>query len=91
MNNSNSRDIPDTAHVNGRTISRSGPAQGTGRNDSFKGRPWLAIKWKCCQTYSRVYRRADATAYVGRCPKCQRQINVPVGQGGTSARFFEAG
>ncbi|MCC7408583.1 MAG: hypothetical protein IT442_10965 [Phycisphaeraceae bacterium] len=53
-------------------------------------RPWLAIHWRCCQTYSRIYRSPDATAYVGRCPKCGKALRVPIGPAGTSSRFFEA-
>ncbi|MEX2216748.1 MAG: hypothetical protein WD768_21720 [Phycisphaeraceae bacterium] len=57
---------------------------------SLRGRPWLAIQWKCCSVYSRVYRNAAGTAYDARCPRCGRVIHVQVGEGGTSSRFFEA-
>lgn len=56
----------------------------------FRGRPWLAVAWKCCSTYSRIYRNAEGTAYEGRCPRCMRPVNVRVGPGGTNNRFFEA-
>jgi len=55
------------------------------------GRPWIAVEWECCSTYSRVYRNDAGTAYAGRCPKCGRQASVRVGPGGTDARFFKAG
>lgn len=55
-----------------------------------RGRPWLAIHWKCCHTYSRIYRNAEGTAYAGRCPGCGKALRVAVGEGGTDARFFEA-
>ena len=58
---------------------------------SLTGRPWLAIQWKCCTTYSRVYRNAAGDAYEGRCPRCGKPVRVKVGEGGTSSRFFEAG
>ena len=58
---------------------------------SLTGRPWLAIQWKCCSTYSRVYRNAAGDAYDGRCPRCGKPVRVKVGEGGTSSRFFEAG
>lgn len=54
-------------------------------------RPWLAVRWRCCSTYSRVYRHPDATEYVGACPRCGGPIRVKVGPGGTGNRFFEAG
>ncbi|MFA9479129.1 hypothetical protein ACERK3_12625 [Phycisphaerales bacterium AB-hyl4] len=57
---------------------------------SLRGRPWLAVMFKCCQAYSRVYRNREATAYEGRCPKCHRPLRVAIGPGGTSTRFFEA-
>ena len=53
-------------------------------------RPWLAIRWQCCATYSRVYRNRSRTAYEGHCPKCARAIKVPIGPGGTNNRFFDA-
>ena len=58
---------------------------------AFKARPWLAVRWRCCSVYSRVYRNAQGTAYVGRCPKCRQEVRARVGEGGTSNRFFEAG
>lgn len=65
------------------------PSAEAGKN-SLQGRPWLAIHWRCCQVYNRVYRNADGTAYEGRCPKCGRPVTVRVGPGGTNNRFFEA-
>lgn len=57
----------------------------------FVGRPWLAVKWRCCSVYSRIYRNRDATAYEGRCPRCGAPVRATIGPGGTSQRFFEAG
>lgn len=54
------------------------------------GRPWLAIHWKCCSVYSRVYRQPDAKAYEGRCPRCGRPLKVGISPTGTSNRLFEA-
>jgi len=53
-------------------------------------RPWLAVRWRCCGVYSRVYRNRGGEAYEGRCPRCQRPLRVAIGPGGTTARFFEA-
>lgn len=55
-----------------------------------RGRPWLSIRWRCCDTYSRVYRNPSGTAYVGRCPRCTRSLHIPIGPDGTSSRLFEA-
>jgi hypothetical protein len=65
------------------------PAPDVGK--TLRGRPWLAVKWRCCSTYSRVYRNADGSAYEGRCPRCGRVVHARVGAGGTDNRFFEAG
>ena len=54
------------------------------------GRRWLGIRFDCCNTYSRMYRNAAGTAYVGCCPKCTRRLSVPIGPGGTPQRFFRA-
>ncbi len=57
---------------------------------SLRGRPWLAVQWKCCSAYSRIYRNKAGTMYEGRCPKCGKPVSAKVGPGGTSKRFFEA-
>jgi hypothetical protein len=51
---------------------------------------YLGIMFNCCGIYSRIYKNKEGTAYVGRCPKCMRNIKVPVGEGGTNQRFFNA-
>ena len=53
-------------------------------------RPFLGIRYKCCRTYGRIYRNDVGTKYAGQCPKCRRKISVPIGSGGTGARFFNA-
>ena len=55
-----------------------------------QGKPWIAIHWKCCHTYSRLYRNAAGTAYVGQCPKCGSPAQATIGEGGTNQRFFKA-
>ena len=54
-------------------------------------RPWIAVNWRCCSTYSRIYLNAAGSAYEGRCPKCGSPVKATIGTGGTSSRFFEAG
>ncbi len=72
-----------------------GPRQPPAHGGSAGGaaapaRPWLAVHWKCCGVYSRVYRNAEGTAYESRCPRCARPLRIAVGPGGTTSRFFEA-
>jgi len=57
---------------------------------SLRGRPWLAVQWKCCGVYSRIYRNQAGTMYEGKCPKCGSPVKARVGPGGTGNRFFEA-
>ncbi len=56
----------------------------------LQGRPWLAVRWQCCSTYSRIYRNRAGSAYEGRCPRCQKSVRVGIGPEGSSNRFFEA-
>jgi len=56
----------------------------------LRGRPWLAVKFRCCSVYNRIYRNAKGDAYEGRCPKCNKAVRATIGAGGTSCRFFEA-
>lgn len=69
---------------------QGGDAAGPRSDRGLQGRPWLAISWKCCGVYSRIYRAADGKAYRGACPKCGRSVRVPISENGTSNRFFEA-
>lgn len=54
-------------------------------------RPFLGVRFVCCDVYARVYVNGDRTAYEGRCPRCLRPLVVRIGAGGSTARFFEAG
>lgn len=51
---------------------------------------YLCINFKCCSTYGRIYKNKTGTAYIGRCPRCLRTIQIPIGEGGTNQRFFNA-
>lgn len=53
-------------------------------------RPYIGILFDCCGVYARVYRRAEARVYEGRCPKCLAQVRVRVGPHGVAARIFRA-
>lgn len=57
---------------------------------SLVGRPWLAVYWRCCHTYSRIYRNRRRTAYEGRCPSCLRHVRAQIGENGTDCRLFFA-
>jgi len=79
--------ILDLSGTSGQTPSgASASKSNTGRTS----RPWLAVFWRCCHTYSRIYRNRDQTAYVGCCPACGKSVRAAIGPGGVSNRFFQA-
>jgi hypothetical protein len=51
--------------------------------------PYLRVFYRCANAYQRVYRNADGSAYVARCPSCGKSTTFRVGPGGTGERFFE--
>lgn len=53
-------------------------------------RPFLGVHFECCNVYVHIYRNASATAYEGRCPRCGRNVRIPIGTGGSSSRIFRA-
>lgn len=83
------RDVDYILELGGKTVTPQTTAEVTVAS-SFRGRPWLAVHWKCCNVYSRIYRNAEGTLYTGRCPRCTRPVRAAVGPDGTRARFFEA-
>jgi hypothetical protein len=57
-------------------------------SEPMEGRPFLSVLFACCSVYQRVYRNADATAYVGRCPRCGKSVRFEIGPGGSDSRQF---
>ena len=56
---------------------------------SEKGtRPFLGVSFAACRVYGRLYKNREGTAYVGRCPRCGKSVQVPIGAHGTAQRFF---
>jgi hypothetical protein len=53
-------------------------------------KPFLMIWFRCCAAYGRLHKTKDGLFYEGRCPKCLAHLEVPVGEGGTNRRMFEA-
>jgi len=51
-------------------------------------RPFLSVKFACCNVYQRIYKSADGQSYRGHCPKCARPVHFKIGPGGSDARCF---
>ncbi len=62
----------------------------TTEQSSGDKRRWIGVQFECCNAYARIYRNRRGTAYDGFCPHCSVPIHVPIGDGGTSGRFFRA-
>lgn len=60
-----------------------------GEGQGSRGRPWLGLRFTCSGAYVRVFRSVDGSKYQARCPRCGKSVVFRVGEGGTSARFFE--
>jgi len=54
-------------------------------------RPFLGIRFVCCDVYARIYANRELTAFQGHCPRCSRPVVVKIEPGGSTERFFEAG
>ncbi len=52
-------------------------------------RPSIGVYFRCANAYVRVFRSADASHYLARCPNCGRTIRFRVGPNGTNQRLFE--
>ncbi len=63
-------------------------ASGDERSHPGVGRPFVGIRFACCDVYTRIYINRDRTAYRGACPRCARPVELKIGPGGTDARFF---
>ncbi|MCL1947362.1 MAG: hypothetical protein FWF51_09495 [Chitinivibrionia bacterium] len=67
----------------------SKPKKNDGSRDAENSaRPFLGVHFECCDMYVRLYRPIERPFYQGRCPKCGKPVFIPVGEGGTSSRFF---
>jgi hypothetical protein len=53
-------------------------------------RPSVAVHFKCCNVYLRIYLNRQGTAFFGHCPRCTRSITINVGPGGSKSRFWTA-
>ena len=58
--------------------------------DNRDDRSFLSIYWKCCYTYTHIYKCPAGKTYIGQCPKCGSCVTVPIGKKGTSQRIFIA-
>lgn len=81
----------DIAEIGGRLVQGAGAAEPPASSRPGPvGRKWLGVFFRCCHAYGRLYKDDAGTRYSGHCPRCCAPLEVPVGEGGTSRRFFEA-
>ncbi|NLG18105.1 MAG: hypothetical protein GX556_12305 [Fibrobacter sp.] len=58
--------------------------------ENLESKKFLGIHFRCCNVYVRIYKSKEGKSYRGQCPKCGKRVDVPIGEGGVSSRFFEA-
>jgi len=69
-------------------LSTDGPPREAEPELSSSPRPYIGVRFACCDVYLRIYRSADGKTYRGHCPRCAKPVNFVVGPGGTDARTF---
>ena len=75
--------MPEAGRPNESSLESAAAGQG--------GRPFVGVRFACCEVYVRVYVNRGLTAYEGNCPRCGKKVSLRIGPGGTDARFFTAG
>jgi len=80
-------DPQDSLEVDGGA--RVGPERRAAPTDRPQRR-FLAVWYRCCHAYGRLYRNPAQSAFEGRCPSCGARVHATIGQGGTSRGVFEA-
>ena len=83
------RDSVEWSGTEARAGSDAGPQHDAAEDGpANQGKPYLRLWFTCSGQYARAYRSADGSVYFGRCPKCGLTARFPIGQAGTSERFF---
>lgn len=83
-------DLSSDPNDDGSDAGRSPIAHGDAPTSNGR-RPFLGVRFVCCDVYARVYVNGDRTAYEGCCPRCRRPLAVRIAPGGSTSRFFDAG
>ncbi len=82
---------PDPADASGSSSGGSGGSGTSAAPRARRDRPWIAVSFQCCNTYSRIYITADRSAFAGFCPRCAQAVRVGISPDGSDTRFFKAG
>jgi|GEM_PF-878201 len=68
---------------------RPATSQGqTPAGDEASERPFIGLEFACCNAYARVYANPEQTAFVGRCPRCARPVQLRISPDGQPGQFF---
>ena len=54
-------------------------------------RPYLGVRFTCCNVYTHIFLNAQQSAFVGWCPRCAAKLEIKAGPDGSDERIFEAG
>lgn len=56
--------------MDSRQLDETIPQMSTIEDRTGKGRPFVGVRFRCCNTYARAYMNTEGSAFEARCPKC---------------------
>lgn len=66
------------------------PQKTNSQSGGNKGRRFISVIYRCCNTYGRLYPDAKRSRFEGRCPKCGTHTEARIGRDGSTRNCFEA-
>ena len=61
-----------------------------GNKPEHKPKPFIGVRFDCCNVYMRIKLNKAGTAFVGWCPRCTKRAEVKVSKSGSKNPFFVA-
>ncbi len=74
----------------GENLDLSSDPEGSPAGQPLPGRPFVGVRFACCDIYTRVYINRSRTAYWGACPRCGHRVELRIAPHGSDSRFFTA-